>query len=153
MRRFRRDQISLLVTVVIAVPVVMWAGVRFAGQDDDRPVVVADDPGVSHVHGLGINPSDRSLIIATHFGSFRLPAGGDVATRIGDSFQDTMGFTVAGPDNFLGSGHPDLAAARSGTRSPTVQMTITRRVRRGRPLVLTPIGRVQRRDRARRWRM
>ncbi len=114
-RRLRSDRIALLVTVVIAVPVVMWATVRIAGRDDvRRPLVVADDPGVSHVHGLGINPADRSLIIATHFGSFRLPAGADKATRIGDSFQDTMGFTVAGPDNFLGSGHPDLAAASAG---------------------------------------
>jgi photosystem II stability/assembly factor-like uncharacterized protein len=27
--------------------------------------------------------------------------------RIGDLHQDTMGFTVVGPDRFLGSGHPD----------------------------------------------
>jgi hypothetical protein len=29
------------------------------------------------------------------------------AKRVGDSFQDTMGFTVVGPGRFLGSGHPD----------------------------------------------
>jgi photosystem II stability/assembly factor-like uncharacterized protein len=72
---------------------------------------------VSHVHGLGINPADGSLIVATHYGSFRIPPGGDEAVRIGDSFQDTMGFTVAGPDHFLGSGHPDLEGARAGRPS------------------------------------
>jgi photosystem II stability/assembly factor-like uncharacterized protein len=30
--------------------------------------------------------------------------------RVGESRQDTMGFTVAGPDYFLGSGHPDPKA-------------------------------------------
>jgi photosystem II stability/assembly factor-like uncharacterized protein len=31
------------------------------------------------------------------------------ARRVGDRDQDTIGFTVIGPDRFLGSGHPDLA--------------------------------------------
>jgi hypothetical protein len=44
-----------------------------------------------------------------------LPAGDDdPAARVGDSFQDTMGFTVVGPDHFLGSGHPDVAGTREG---------------------------------------
>jgi hypothetical protein len=86
-----------------------------AGDDDSapRPGDLAD-PGVSHVHGLGINPADGSLIVATHSGSFRIPADGDDAERIGDSFQDTMGFTVVGPDRFLGSGHPDVAGLQAG---------------------------------------
>jgi len=86
-----------------------------AGDDDSapRPGDLAD-PGVSHVHGLGINPADGSLIVATHNGSFRIPADGDDAERIGDSFQDTMGFTVVGPDRFLGSGHPDVAGLQAG---------------------------------------
>lgn len=59
------------------------------------------------MHGLGINPADGSLFIATHTGLFRTPAGERRAERVGKSAQDTMGFTVAGPDRFLGSGHPD----------------------------------------------
>src|SRR5215218_878956 len=62
--------------------------------------------GPVHVHGLGINPKDRSLFIATHTGLFRVGRGQTKAARVGDSEQDTMGFTVAGPDRFLGSGHP-----------------------------------------------
>lgn len=64
------------------------------------------DQGLVHVHGLGINPSDGALLIATHTGLFRVAPGESKASRVGDSEQDTMGFTVMGPDRFLGSGHP-----------------------------------------------
>lgn len=67
----------------------------------------SDDPGVAHVHGLGVDPADGVLYAATHFGLFALPEEGE-ATRIADRFQDTMGFTVVGPNTFLGSGHPDF---------------------------------------------
>ncbi len=65
------------------------------------------DPGPIHVHGLGINPKDGALFIATHTGLFRAAKGERKAKRIADRFQDTMGFTVVGADRFLGSGHPD----------------------------------------------
>ena len=66
-----------------------------------------EDPGPIHVHGLGINPADGSLFIATHTGLFRAAKGQERATRVANRFQDTMGFTVVGPNEFLGSGHPD----------------------------------------------
>jgi hypothetical protein len=66
-----------------------------------------EDPGPIHVHGLGINPEDGALFVATHTGLFRAAEGERNATRVADRFQDTMGFTVVGPDRFLGSGHPD----------------------------------------------
>ncbi|MBA2280042.1 MAG: exo-alpha-sialidase [Actinomycetota bacterium] len=113
--RRRVDRIALVAVAAIAVAAIVWAGVRIAGRDDTPgPAAVASDPGVAHVHGLGINPADDSLIVATHYGSFRIPADSDEAQRIGASFQDTMGFTVAGPDHFLGSGHPDLQGAQAG---------------------------------------
>ena len=59
------------------------------------------------MHGLGVNPADGALFAATHTGLFRID-GERRATRIADRYQDTMGFTVAGPDRFLASGHPDL---------------------------------------------
>lgn len=68
---------------------------------------VIEDPGPVHVHGLGVNPADGSLFIATHTGLFRSAPGTRTAKRVGDRYQDTMGFTVTGPDRFLGSGHPD----------------------------------------------
>ena len=67
----------------------------------------ADEAGPVHVHGLGINPRDGALFIATHTGLWRVERGAREAERVGDRHQDTMGFTVVGPDHFLGSGHPD----------------------------------------------
>lgn len=81
-----------------------------AGRDEAaRPAGPAvRDPGPVHVHGLGVNPRDGALFIATHTGLFRAPEGQPTATRVAGRYQDTMGFTVVGPDRFLGSGHPDL---------------------------------------------
>jgi len=62
---------------------------------------------LAHVHGLGVNPADGDVYAATHFGLFRIPAKGR-AERVGSAVQDTMGFTVVGGDQFLGSGHPDI---------------------------------------------
>ena len=57
-----------------------------------------------HVHGLGVNPADRTLYAATHTGVFAIK--NESAHLIANRRQDTMGFTVVGPDEFLGSGHP-----------------------------------------------
>jgi hypothetical protein len=90
--------IALLVVLVVA------------GCDSDPPAgpsaSVAEDPGLIHVHGLGINPADGTLYAATHTGLFTVRDG--AASRVADRLQDTMGFTVVGPDHFLGSGHPDF---------------------------------------------
>lgn len=76
------------------------------GQSVDRQA--AADPGPVHVHGLGVNPRDGALFVASHTGLFRAARDEQRLRRVGDRFQDTMGFTVVGPDRFLGSGHPDL---------------------------------------------
>jgi len=70
-------------------------------------------PVIAHVHGLGVNPADGSLQVATHTGTFRIAVDGPVE-RVGSTAQDTMGFTVVGPNHFLGSGHPDAAGFRQG---------------------------------------
>jgi hypothetical protein len=79
------------------------------GEADEasQPSLERGDPGPVHVHGLGINPADGALFVATHTGLFRAGPGERRARRIADRYQDTMGFTVTGPDRFLGSGHPD----------------------------------------------
>jgi hypothetical protein len=49
------------------------------GSDDAgpaEPAALAEDPGIVHVHGLGRNPTDGALFIATHTGLFRLAEGG-----------------------------------------------------------------------------
>jgi photosystem II stability/assembly factor-like uncharacterized protein len=84
----------------------LGAGAGCAG--DDTASRAAADPPPEHVHGLGVNPADEALYMATHTGLFRMERGSTEAARVGDSLQDTMGFAIAGPDRFLGSGHPDL---------------------------------------------
>jgi hypothetical protein len=76
------------------------------GDDQAEPEAVVGDPGVVHVHGLGRNSADGSLMVATHTGLFRAGEEGGRPERVANRFQDTMGFTVIGPDHFLGSGHP-----------------------------------------------
>jgi hypothetical protein len=125
MRRFAKVTLLMLALLVVG-----------AGCSGDRPAspwpAVAEDPGVVHVHGLGINPRDGALLAATHTGLFVI--GDDSATRVTERLQDTMGFTVVGPDHFLGSGHPDFRDK---------QLTVPNK----RPL----LGLVESRDAGRSW--
>jgi photosystem II stability/assembly factor-like uncharacterized protein len=75
----------------------------------DRPTAreQAAPDSYSHVHGLGVNPADEALFVATHEGLFRAAKEEDRLERVGDSRRDTMGFTVVSHNTFLGSGHPD----------------------------------------------
>jgi photosystem II stability/assembly factor-like uncharacterized protein len=92
---------------LVAVAVVLAAAGVWRLSGDGRGTSAAD-AGPVHVHGLGINPADQALFIATHTGLFRAGDGESKAVRVGDNYQDTMGFTVVGENRFLGSGHPDL---------------------------------------------
>jgi hypothetical protein len=95
---------------ILAALTILWVG----GALGDEPAfqsLAPEDPGPIHVHGLGINPADGTLFIATHTGLYRIPRDQRRATRVGEQRQDTMGFTVAGPNRFLGSGHPDVKEA------------------------------------------
>ncbi|MCK8438868.1 exo-alpha-sialidase [Streptomyces sp. D2-8] len=60
---------------------------------------------VSHIHGLGLDPADQRLYVATHEGIYTPDTKGDPAL-VGDSKDDFMGFTVAGDKTFYASGHP-----------------------------------------------
>lgn len=81
------------------------------GDEAGEPGAVGQQPAApaaaSHVHGLGINPSDGSLIVATHDGLLRAAKDEQRAVPYGESRQDVMGFSILGPDRFVGSGHPD----------------------------------------------
>ena len=67
----------------------------------------ADEAALGHVHGLGVDPGNNTLYVASHNGVFRVTDDGE-RERVADRWQDTMGFAVVGPGHFLGSGHPDL---------------------------------------------
>ena len=75
------------------------------GQEGGASAAGTVDPGMGHVHGLGLDPGTGDVLAATHTGLFRLAEGAE-PVRVADRFQDTMGFTVDG-DRLLGSGHPD----------------------------------------------
>jgi photosystem II stability/assembly factor-like uncharacterized protein len=94
---------SALTLVVLGAVLVTSA----CGDNSSTAVPDDEDTSVGHIHGLGVDPADRSLYVATHFGLFRINEGGQ-SSRVADRYQDTMAFTVVGPSHFLGSGHPDL---------------------------------------------
>lgn len=68
---------------------------------------VGGEKGVTlaHIHGLGVNPADGQLYAGSHHGVFRIDGKGE-PEQIAGRTQDFMGFTIIGPDRFLGSGHP-----------------------------------------------
>jgi hypothetical protein len=80
-----------------------------AGCGSDRtPGGTQAEPGLVHVHAVALDPADPdNLYVATHTGLFHLDSKGS-ARRVGGHYHDLMGFTVAGPGDFLASGHPDL---------------------------------------------
>jgi hypothetical protein len=96
-----RGVFGLIALAIVAAAAGLW-------WQSGRDGPAAGDAGPVHVHGLGINPADGALFIATHTGLYRSGPGDAKSVRVGDSTQDTMGFTVVGKDRFLGSGHPDL---------------------------------------------
>lgn len=106
-RRQNRPGAATWAAAAVLAAAVAFAVIRLVGGDD--PSTDAGDE-IVHVHGLGVNPADGRIYAATHFGLFRLDGEGR-AERVGGAAQDTMGFTVAGPDHFLASGHPEFSAA------------------------------------------
>lgn len=94
-----------LVTATLALTTTLLAVGCSKGTPSASPS--ADDTEVGHIHGLGIDPADDTLYVATHFGLFHVKDDQE-PSRVADRYQDTMAFTVVGPGNFLGSGHPDL---------------------------------------------
>ena len=107
--RSSRDSNTLRSRIVLTA-FVSAAGLLLAGcggSDGNTDGKSASD-GVTdefgHIHSLDVNPADDRLYVATHNGVFVLADDG--FERVGDGAQDTMSFTIAGPDRFLISGHP-----------------------------------------------
>ncbi|MEU0350892.1 F510_1955 family glycosylhydrolase [Streptomyces sp. NPDC006237] len=86
-----------------------------SSEDGEGDAPAASQLTVSHIHGLGIDPADSRLYVATHEGLFT-PGKSGTAERVGDSEDDFMGFTVAGANTFLASGHPAPGADGPGNR-------------------------------------
>lgn len=95
--------------IVAALAVI--AALVLAGSDEKAPSptgtgATASGETIADVHGLGVNPADGALYIATHTGLFRSANGQSTAQRVHAPEQDLMGFSVAAPDRFVASGHP-----------------------------------------------
>ncbi len=100
----QRRPALLAVTAALVVAAVV-GGIVVIGNDETDPATASGAPfGMAHVHGLGIDPQDGALLAGTHYGAFRVAGDGSVA-QVGPT-QDFMGFTVAGADRYLASGHP-----------------------------------------------
>lgn len=99
--------LAAVATVAVGLVLVLVAG---SGDDDDAAGSSSNSnssgapAGIAHVHGLGVDPGNGTLYVASHFGVYQVPQEG-TAERVGP-VQDTMGFTVVGADHFVGSGHP-----------------------------------------------
>lgn len=111
MREKRVSFVTVAPWIIVVAVAITSAWVFTLARSDESKAPAHDV--VSHVHALGLNPADGALLAASHRGLYRLSDAG-TAERVGTSFQDTMGFTVVGPDHFLGSGHPDVAGRRAG---------------------------------------
>ncbi|MFC8094858.1 F510_1955 family glycosylhydrolase [Streptomyces sp. NPDC057301] len=72
---------------------------------DSTGSLAASGTTVSHIHGLGLDPADQRLYVATHEGVYTPGTKGE-PDLVGDSKDDFMGFTVAGDKTFYASGHP-----------------------------------------------
>ncbi|MGI8730334.1 MAG: F510_1955 family glycosylhydrolase [Solirubrobacteraceae bacterium] len=95
--------------LLAAVAIGALLATTLAGGDGDERIGGGGGGGVTgggHIHGLGVNPADGSLYIATHGGLFRSAEGSSQAPRVGSSDRDLMGFSVVGRDRFVASGHP-----------------------------------------------
>ncbi|QOV40793.1 exo-alpha-sialidase [Streptomyces ferrugineus] len=100
-------------TVVLAVTLAACGG----GSDDASSAGDGHDhseTSISHIHGVGIDPADGTLCVATHHGVVAVAEDGK-AKRVSDE-ADYMGFTVKGPGTFLGSGHPASGSDEPGNR-------------------------------------
>lgn len=73
------------------------------------PLAAPPDPVVEHIHELVVDPSDGTLLVATHQGLYRITVGSDEASRVdgpvGGLDFDPMGFTIADGVAYA-SGHP-----------------------------------------------
>lgn len=130
---------------VLSVVAALTLGACSPGSVDRSAAPTAQDPGIEHVHGLAVDPADGVLYAATHYGVFRMPAD-TIPIRVADRYQDTMGFTVIGPNSFLGSGHPDVLAdpdlpSRQGSSGALMRARAGNTCPSGERLISMPFGR------------
>lgn len=105
-RAFRR--LLAILALLAATSLLAACGEDESPSAGAREDAAAHEQGAAleHVHGLGVDPADGRLFIATHNGLFAAAREQTRPEQIGDTEQDIMGFSVVDPDHFIGSGHP-----------------------------------------------
>lgn len=82
-----------------------------SGDPESTALGVELPPGVSHVHGVGVDPETGDVLVASHEGLYVLSAPEGpreepvVPEQVGPDI-DLMGFSVAEPGRYVASGHP-----------------------------------------------
>jgi hypothetical protein len=95
---------GLLVVLLTAAGLVTGCAPAAEPASGTSTTTSAAQSAMAHLHALGVDPGDGALYAASHHGLFRIQPGSP-PQLIGGA-QDTMGFVVAGPRHFFGSGHP-----------------------------------------------
>ncbi len=109
-----RSRAATAITAAVLAAVLAACSSSADTSSDTESAEGSGSLAVSHVHGLGIDPADGRLYVATHEGVIAVTGNG-TAKRVGDT-ADYMGFTVIGPKTFLGSGHPAEDSDDHGNR-------------------------------------
>ncbi|MDT9693589.1 exo-alpha-sialidase [Streptomyces sp. P9(2023)] len=111
----RKGTRALLAAGTIAAGTVLLAACG-EGSPTDGATAEGKEPQAalhSHIHGLGIDPGDGRLYVATHEGIYTADDKGS-PQLVGESRDDFMGFTVTGAKTFLASGHPAPGSDQPG---------------------------------------
>ncbi|MGC5041317.1 F510_1955 family glycosylhydrolase [Streptomyces sp. DT190] len=87
----------------IALPILVACGGGSSDTDESSAASTSSET-LSHVHGLGVDPADGRVYVATHNGLYTV-AKGQKPKLVGDRKDDFMGFTVTGENTFIASGH------------------------------------------------
>ncbi|GAA2641309.1 F510_1955 family glycosylhydrolase [Streptomyces vastus] len=104
----------LLAIAGTSIAALVLAACGGGSSDADTAADASDSSGtLSHVHGLGVDPADGRVYVATHSGLYTV-AKGQKPKLVGDRKDDFMGFTVTGENTFIASGHGAPGSDRPG---------------------------------------
>jgi len=109
MHRSAHHGIRAIVTLASSLALLAGCAGNADDNADPAPAVTGDVASSAlpsaHVHGVGRDPGDGALLLATHEGLFRY--GADGPTKVGPTI-DLMGFAIVGPGHYYASGHPNM---------------------------------------------
>ena len=107
----RRWSVIAALVLFLAGSLLLLAATK-AGGGGDAAGHPESASGLSHIHGIGVDPADGRVYVGTHRGVFQVSEQ-QPPVLVSDRVQDFMGFTVVGPNHFLASGHPGHGSSAS----------------------------------------